>query len=101
MPITCRWSGRLERRGFKVDFERPLSIEFDGKIIERAYIVDMIVENKVLIEIKSVAAFLPVHFAQVKTYLKLSGVRVGLLMTFNVPIMKDGIKRVFHPDAER
>jgi GxxExxY protein len=91
----------LERRGFKVEFERPLSIEFDGKIIERAYIVDMIVENKVLIEIKSVAAFLPVHFAQVKTYLKLSGVPVGLLMNFNVPVMKDGIKRVCNPDVER
>ena len=91
----------LERKGHKVDFERPLSIEYDGKIIERAYIIDIVVENKVLIEIKSVASFLPVHFAQVKTYLKLSGLPVGLLMNFNVEIMKNGIKRVLHPDLER
>jgi len=91
----------LERKGYKVDFERPLSIEYDGKIIERAYIIDIVVENKVLIEIKSVASFLPVHFAQVKTYLKLSGLPVGLLMNFNVEIMKNGIKRVLHPDLER
>ena len=50
---------------------------------------------------KSVAAFLPVHFAQVKTYLQLSGLPVGLLMNFNVEIMKNGIKRILHPDLER
>jgi len=91
----------LERKGFKVEFERPLSIEFDGKVIERAYIIDIVVENKVLIEIKSVATLLPIHFAQVKTYLKLSKLPVGLLMNFNVEIMKNGIKRILHPDLER
>ena len=91
----------LERRGYKVEFERPLSIEYEGRIIERAYIIDIVVENKVLIEMKSVAAFLPVHFAQVKTYLQLSGLPVGLLMNFNVEIMKNGIKRILHPDLER
>jgi GxxExxY protein len=91
----------LERRGYKVEMDRPLSIEYDGKIIERAYIIDIVVENKVLIEIKSVAAFLPVHFAQIKTYLKLSGLPVGLLMNFNAESLHRGTKRVLHPDLER
>jgi GxxExxY protein len=88
----------LEKRGFKVDFERALSIEYEGKVVPRAYIIDLVVENKLLIEIKSVAAILPIHLAQVTTYLSLSGIQVGLIMNFNVRILVEGTKRVFHPD---
>ena len=91
----------LEKRGFKVEFERPLSVEYEGKVVPRAYIIDLVVENKLLIEIKSVARLEAIHFAQVRTYLSLSGIQVGLLMNFNAPILRHGIKRVFHPDFPR
>ena len=60
----------LEKRGFKVEFERPLAVEYEGKIIPRAYIIDLVVEEKLLIEIKSVSTIEPIHLAQVRTYLK-------------------------------
>ena len=91
----------LEKRGYKVEFERPLSVEYEGKVVPRAYIIDLVVENKLLIEIKSVARLEAIHFAQVRTYLSLSGIQVGLLMNFNAPILRHGIKRVFHPDFPR
>ena len=91
----------LEKRGLQVETERPLSIEFDGKFVPRAYLIDIVVEEKVIIEIKSMAAVLPIHIAQVSTYLSLSGIRVGLLMNFNVQVLRHGIKRVLHPDLPR
>ena len=91
----------LEKRGFSVEFERPLSIEYDGRVIDRAYIIDIVVNNKLLIEVKSVAEILPIHIAQVRTYLTLSGLRVGLIMNFNVAVLRHGIKRVLHPNVSR
>ena len=91
----------LEKRGFRVETERPLSIEFDGKIFPRAYLIDIVVEEKLIVEIKSIATILPIHIAQVSTYLSLSGIRVGLLMNFNVQVLRHGIKRVLHPDLPR
>ena len=94
----------LEKRGFEIETEVPLSIEFDGHVVQRAYIVDVVVkrgEIRLLLEIKSVAMILPIHIAQVTTYLSLSGIPVGLLMNFNVQVMRHGIKRVLHPDFRR
>jgi GxxExxY protein len=91
----------LEKRGLRVETERPLSIEFDGKIVPRAYLIDIVVEGKLIVEIKSIATILPIHLAQVSTYLGLSGIRVGLLMNFNVQVLRHGIKRVLHPDLPR
>ena len=91
----------LEKRGLRVETERPLSIEFDGKIVPRAYLIDIVVEEKLIVEIKSIATILPIHIAQVSTYLSLSGIRVGLLMNFNVQVLRHGIKRVLHPDLPR
>jgi GxxExxY protein len=88
----------LESRGFKVEFERPLSVEYEGKVVPRAYIIDLVVEGKLLIEVKSVAAIEPIHIAQLRTYLSLSGIQVGLIMNFNSPVLRHGIRRVFHPD---
>ena len=62
--------------------------------LEAGYRADMIVEQKVLIEIKSIETLAPVHFAQTLTYLKLSGLKLGLLINFNTAILKDGIHRV-------
>jgi GxxExxY protein len=91
----------LEKRGFNVEFERPLSVEYEGKVIPRVYIIDLVVEDKVLIEIKSVSAIAPIHIAQVRTYLSLSGIGVGLIMNFNTQVLRHGIKRVLHRDVPR
>jgi GxxExxY protein len=64
----------------------------DGKL-DCGYRIDLIVEEKVVVELKAVEAMLPVHEAQLLTYLRLSGLRVGLLIKFNVPVLKDGIRR--------
>lgn len=91
----------LEKRGLCVQMECALSIEFDGRVVPRAYLIDIVVEDLVIVEIKSIAAILPIHIAQVSTYLALSGIRVGLLMNFNVQVLRHGIRRVLHPDVPR
>ena len=62
--------------------------------LDCGYRLDLLVSNAVVVEIKAVEAFLPVHKAQLLTYLKLGGWNVGLLMNFNVPVLKDGIRRI-------
>ena len=91
----------LEKRGLTVELERPLSIEYEGKVVHRAYVIDIVVNGIVLVEIKSVAAILPIHIAQVATYLSLSGIQVGLIMNFNVQVLRHGIRRILHPDLQR
>jgi GxxExxY protein len=91
----------LQKRGLRVQTQRPLSIEFDGKVVPRAYLIDIVVEDRVIVEIKSIATILPIHIAQVSTYLGLSGLRVGLLLNFNVQVLRYGIRRILHPDASR
>jgi len=77
----------------EVESELALPILYDGLKIDAAFRVDMRVERIVLVEIKAVETVLPVHHAQLLSYLQLSGVRVGLLLNFNVVHMLDGIKR--------
>ena len=91
----------LEKRGFAVELERPLSVEYDGRVVERAYIIDIVVDNKLLIDVKAVAEIQSIHIAQVRTYLALSGLRVGLIMNFNKAVLRHGIKRVLHPSICR
>lgn len=78
-----------------IAFERQvlLSVEYKGVKLNCGYQIDIIVENKVILELKSVEQVLPVHEAQLLTYLKLSNKKVGLLLNFNVPLMTDGIVR--------
>ena len=80
----------------KLSFERqiPLPVEYKGIRLDCGYRLDLVVENCVIVELKSIEALLPIHQAQLLTYLKLTGMKVGLLINFNVPILKDGIKRV-------
>ncbi|MEO6237232.1 MAG: GxxExxY protein [Vicinamibacterales bacterium] len=103
LESACRlpsvWS--LEKRGLRAQTERALAIEFDGRVVPRAYLIDIVVEELVIVEIKSIAAILPIHIAPVSTYLALSGIRVGLLMNFNVQVLRHGIRRVLHPDVPR
>lgn len=76
--------------------ERQVSLPviYDGLILEEGLRLDMLVEDTLVLELKAIEVILPVHLAQVLTYLKLSGRRLGLLVNFNVARIKDGIKRV-------
>jgi GxxExxY protein len=80
--------------GLKVSFENPIPIVFEDVHLECGYRADIIVEGKVIIEIKSVEALNDIHKAQVLTYLKLSNIKGGLLINFNVLVLKDGLKRI-------
>jgi len=62
--------------------------------LDCGYRLDMVIENKIILELKAVEALLPVHEAQVLTYLKLSGKTLGLLINFNVPVLKKGLRRI-------
>jgi GxxExxY protein len=84
----------LVKRGLVVARQVPLSISYDGMTIDAGYRVDLLVQDLLIIEIKAVDALTRVHHAQLLTYLKLSGRRLGLLMNFNVALFKDGIRRV-------
>ena len=83
----------LRRRGLQVDVDVKVPIEYREVKIDCAYKLDLVVNGIVVLELKSVAMILPVHEAQLVTYLKLTGKPVGLLMNFNVQVMKDGIRR--------
>ena len=80
----------------KLRFKRQITIPvvYDGIKIDSGLRLDLLVEDVVIVELKSVEHMLPLYQAQLLTYLKLSGKRVGLLINFNVPVLKDGIKRV-------
>lgn len=84
----------LENRGLKVEQERVLPVMYRDVEIQTGYRVDLLVENAVIVELKSVARLLPLHQAQLLGYLKLSQRRVGLLINFNVVHLRQGIKRM-------
>jgi GxxExxY protein len=84
----------LALRGLSFEQEKPLPVEYKGVLIDCSYRLDFVVAGKVVVEVKAVDALLPVHEAQLLTYLKLTGCRVGLLINFNVSVLKDGIKRL-------
>jgi GxxExxY protein len=73
--------------------EKPLPVEYKGTRLECGYRLDMLVAGAVVVEVKSVETLAPVHEAQLLTYLRLGGWKVGLLINFNVPILKQGIRR--------
>lgn len=84
----------LDKAGLVVMKQKPMPLIYEEKKLDLGYRIDLFVENKVIIEIKSVDTLNPVHFAQLMTYLKLSKCRIGFLINFNVQSLKDGIKRV-------
>lgn len=86
----------LARRGLGVERQKCISFDFEGLWFEDACRVDLVVERCVVVEIKSVATILARHHKQVLTYLRLLDYRVGLLLNFGAPTMKDGIKRIVH-----
>jgi GxxExxY protein len=84
----------LSLRGMEVESERPVPILYRGVRLECGYRLDMVVEGRVVLELKAVASLQPIHVAQLVTYLRLTELELGLLLNFNVPLMKDGIRRV-------
>ncbi len=84
----------LKMIGLKVEKQKPLPLIYKEVKLDVGYRLDLLVEDKVVIELKSVEALNEVHFAQVITYLKLSGCKLGLLMNFNVLRLVDGLKRL-------
>ena len=84
----------LADQGFSVTTQKEIPVSYKNLTFDCGFRADLIVENKVLLELKSIDQFLPVHTAQVLTYLKLSKLRTGLLINFNVPLLKSGIKRL-------
>jgi len=84
----------LQAAGLKVEKQKSLPVVYKEVKLEAGYRIDLLVENCVVIELKSVEALNDVHTAQVLTYLKLSGCKLGLLINFNVYRLKDGIKRI-------
>ncbi|NQT64972.1 MAG: GxxExxY protein [FCB group bacterium] len=83
----------LIEKGLKVERQLKLPIIYKGKVIDGGYRLDLIVEDEIIIELKSVDHIIPVHEAQLISYLKLSGKRLGFLINFNVDLIKNGISR--------
>lgn len=84
----------LRKRGLSIMQQVVLSVIYDQLTINSAYRIDLVVADEVLVEVKSAEALLPVHQAQLLTYLKLSKKRLGYLINFNVPVIKSGIRRL-------
>ena len=84
----------LRKRGLRVERQLPVPIVWDDIQFEEGYRLDLMVEDKVLVEVKSVEAVVPVHKKQLLTYLRLMDKRLGILINFNEALIKNGIKRV-------
>jgi GxxExxY protein len=85
---------QLEKRGLTVQSQKLVPLLATEGRAPRGFRIDLLVEGSVVVEVKAVEKLLPLHEAQLRTYLRLSGCQVGLLLNFNVPRLKDGIKRV-------
>ena len=83
----------LESKGLKVETQIDLPLIYKGQAIDKEFRIDMLVENAIIVELKAVEILKPLHEVQLLTYMKLANVHLGLLINFNVPILKEGIKR--------
>lgn len=83
----------LEDHGLNYVRQYPMEMVYNDRKIKSDFFLDLVVEDKILIELKAVEALLPVHGAQIYSYLKMSKIPLGFLVNFNVPLIKDGIKR--------
>lgn len=91
----------LSLAGLKFQRQVALPVVYKGLKLDRGYRIDVLVEGWVVVELKAAEALLPVHEAQLLTYLKLSGVSVGLLVNFHVPVLRQGIKRLVNRFPDR
>jgi GxxExxY protein len=90
----------LQKRGLTVVQQLGLPVQYEGVKLDVGFRIDLIVGDKVVVEIKSVEALAPVHRKQLQTYLRLMDLRLGLLINFNVELIRDGIQRVVNRLAE-
>jgi GxxExxY protein len=90
----------IAERGLSVESQKPLPVIYKSVHLDCSYRLDLLVENAVIVEIKSVDALLPIHTAQLLSYLKLANLQVGLLINFNVEILKNGIRRIVNHYTE-
>ena len=84
----------LKLRGLSFENQKPLPLVFKGEKLDCGYQLDIVVENTIILELKSCEKIEPIHKAQLLTYLKLSDLKLGLLLNFNMPVMRDGIVRI-------
>ena len=84
----------LQRRGLQIEAERQMPVVYEGLRLDIGFRADLIVEDKVIVELKSVEQIAPVHMKQLLTYLRLADKRLGLLINFGAPLIKDGITRI-------
>lgn len=84
----------LDKAGLWVEKQKMLPLVYEDIKLDAGYRIDLFVNNKVVVELKSIETIAPVHIAQVITYLRLSGCKLGILINFNVALLKDGFKRI-------
>ena len=83
----------LQQRGLTVKSQIQLPVIYKGEVLDKHFTMDLVVQDAIVVELKAVETILPVHEVQLVTYLKLSGMKLGLLVNFNVPILKNGLRR--------
>lgn len=83
----------LETRGVAIEFEKVLPVKYKEVVLDCGYRLDLLVAGQVVVEVKSVEKLEKIHEAQILTYLRLTGCKVGLIINFNVPVLKDGVRR--------
>jgi GxxExxY protein len=91
----------IKRLGMKVEEQKPLPVVYKEVKLDCGYRLDVVVEDEIIVEIKAIEKLLPIHDAQLLSYLRLTRKKVGLLMNFLVPVLKDGLKRIVNefPDS--
>lgn len=87
-------AGRLAQMGYAISRQRPVDVHFDGLCFENAFKIDLLVDNRLIVEIKSVERLMPAHGKQLLTYLRLTRQPVGLLINFGGATLKEGVKRI-------
>ncbi len=89
---------QLRKRGIPFERQKHLPVRFDGRYVDLGFRVDLLVDRRLVVELKAVSAALPMHRSQLHSYVKLSGCHVGLLINFKVPLLRLGITRVVSGD---
>ena len=91
----------LRQRGLRVEQQKPLPVIYKEVKLDCGYRLDLVVEDEIIVEVKAVESLLPIHEAQLLSYLRLAHKKVGLLINFHVPVLKNGLKRIVNefPDA--
>jgi len=93
---TISLARELQLRNLSIRLQVPVELNYKGVALGKAYVMDIVVENEVVIEVKAAEIINPVYIAQLITYLKLSNHKIGYLINFNTPLLKDGFRRVIN-----